>query len=136
MLVTVNSIRDFGTNPNKLIKENEGIIQKLAKISTISFCDTSDDRADAASWRSVGFADIALVHEKLIDIATERERLRKELARLEKALVSAERQLGNAAFLAKAPPHVVDGLRKQEADTRLLMEKTRRALEELGQEPR
>jgi valyl-tRNA synthetase len=71
-----------------------------------------------------------------IDIPAERERLTKELAKLEKALASAERQLSNPAFLDKAPPHVVEGLRKMEADTRLLIEKTRKALDDLTQEGR
>jgi valyl-tRNA synthetase len=39
--------------------------------------------------------------------------------------------LGNEAFLAKAPAHIVDGLKKQESETRLLLEKARAALEGL-----
>ena len=78
--------------------------------------------------------DVAVIYEKTIDVAAERERLSKELAKLEKGLASAERQLSNPAFLEKAPPHVVEGLRKMEADTRLLIEKTRKALADLTQE--
>ena len=37
-------------------------------------------------------------------------------------------QLGNEAFLAKAPAHVVEGLKKQESETRLLLEKAKAAL--------
>ena len=50
-------------------------------------------------------------------------------------LDSAERQLGNESFLAKAPSPVVEGLKKQEAETRLLLEKARAALASLSQEP-
>jgi valyl-tRNA synthetase len=46
-------------------------------------------------------------------------------------LTAAGRQLGNEGFLAKAPAHVVEGLKKQEAETRVLMEKARAALETL-----
>ena len=77
-----------------------------------------------------------MVYEKTIDIPAERERLTKELTKLEKALASAERQLSNPAFLDKAPTHVIEGLRKMEADTRLLIEKTRKALDDLTQEGR
>jgi valyl-tRNA synthetase len=49
-------------------------------------------------------------------------------------LAAAERQLGNEAFLSKAPAQVVDGLKKQEAETRLLLEKARAALEKLTEE--
>jgi valyl-tRNA synthetase len=48
--------------------------------------------------------------------------------------MSAERQLGNESFLAKAPPQIVDGLKKQEAETRLLLDKARAALENLKKE--
>ena len=53
--------------------------------------------------------DVAVVYERQIDVAAERERLTKDLAKLEKGLAAAERQLGNEAFMAKAPAHIVDG---------------------------
>jgi valyl-tRNA synthetase len=71
------------------------------------------------------------VNPPKIDLAAERERLTKDIARYEKGLAAAERQLGNEGFLAKAPAHVVEGLKKQEAETRLLLEKARAALEAL-----
>jgi len=46
-------------------------------------------------------------------------------------VAAAERQLGNEAFLAKAPAQVVEGLKKQEAETRQLLEKARIALNAL-----
>ena len=71
-------------------------------------------------------------YEAPIDVAAERERLAKEIAKYEKGLISAERQLGNESFLAKAPAQVVGGLKKQEAETRLLLEKARAALDNLN----
>jgi len=57
--------------------------------------------------------------------------LTKDIAKYEKGLASAERQLGNESFLMKAPPQVVEGLKKQESETRALLEKARAALESL-----
>ena len=74
---------------------------------------------------------VAVVYERKIDVAAERERLTKDIAKYEKGLASAERQLGNDGFLAKAPVHVVEGLKKQEAETRLLLEKARAAFDAL-----
>jgi valyl-tRNA synthetase len=110
-------------------EENFSIIQRLARVSDLSFSGT----LEGAGIRSTPQFDVQVVYEKQIDVAAERERLTKELAKYEKNLASAERQLGNEAFLAKAPAHVVEGLRKQESDTRVLLEKTRRALEDLKQ---
>ncbi len=55
----------------------------------------------------------------------------RDIVKYEKGLAAAERQLGNESFLAKAPPQVVEGLKKQESETRLLLEKARAALSAL-----
>jgi valyl-tRNA synthetase len=75
---------------------------------------------------TVGFA-----YEKKIDIAMERERLRKKLEQYEKVLVNAERQLENEAFLAKAPEKVIAGLRKQASESATLRQETLEAIERL-----
>ncbi len=74
---------------------------------------------------------MAVVYEKKVDVAAERERLSKELARLETERSNAERQLSNEGFLRKAPPNVVDGLRRRKTELDVLIEKTRQALDEL-----
>jgi valyl-tRNA synthetase len=131
MSVIESSNRDFGINPNELISRNADIVQKLAKISTITFHKREELRSAGLNWRNVGFSEIALVHEKQIDIPAERDRHTKDIAKYEKGLAAAERQLGNDAFLQKAPPQVVEGLKKQESETRLLLEKARAALANL-----
>jgi valyl-tRNA synthetase len=87
-----------------------------------------------ANIRSEAEFDIQVIYEATIDIPAERERLTKEIAKLEKNIASAERQLGNDAFLAKAPPAIVEGLKKQEAENRLLLEKAKAALATLPPE--
>jgi valyl-tRNA synthetase len=68
---------------------------------------------------------------KQIDVPAERERLTKDIAKFEKGLAAAERQLGNESFIAKAPAHIVEGLKKQQSETRLLLDKARAALHNL-----
>ncbi|HEY1897840.1 MAG TPA: hypothetical protein VGG62_16285, partial [Terracidiphilus sp.] len=75
--------------------------------------------------------DVDVIYESTIDVAAERDRLTKDIAKYEKGLAAAERQLGNEGFLAKAPAPIVEGLKKQESETRLLLEKARVALEAL-----
>ena len=82
--------------------------------------------------RSTADFDVAVTYERQIDIPAERERLTKDLAKYEKGLTAAERQLGNEAFMAKAPAHIVEGLRKQSAETKILYDKTRAALDALN----
>ena len=83
-------------------------------------------------FRSANFT-IGLVYEKKIDIPAERERLRKKLEQYEKAVINAERQLQNEAFLAKAPESVVTGLKKQASESATLRQETLDAIERLEQ---
>jgi valyl-tRNA synthetase len=114
-----------------LIEQSRSWLEKLS-VSAITVPHDPDDPAyEGLNWRSIGSTDIAIIYEKKIDVAAERERLTKDIAKYEKGVAAAERQLGNAGFIAKAPAHIVDGLKKQEAETRLLLVKARAALESL-----
>jgi valyl-tRNA synthetase len=73
------------------------------------------------------------IYEKKIDVAAERERLNKELEKIEKQLTGAQARLGDEQFLSKAPAHVVEGLRKQVEELTLLREKILAKLKELGE---
>ncbi len=73
------------------------------------------------------------MYEKQIDIAAERERLQKKLEQYEKALINADRQLKNEAFLAKAPEKIVAGLKKQASEAALLRQEALDAIEKLEQ---
>jgi valyl-tRNA synthetase len=118
-------------NDGAVFEDNIEIIQRLARVSSV---ESVSMMSEGATIRSTPHFDVEVVYEKTLNVAAERERLTKELAKLEKALASAERQLSNQAFLDKAPPHVVEGLRKAAADNRLLIDKTRKALDDLPQE--
>ena len=73
-----------------------------------------------------------VVYEKQIDRAAERERLGKELARLEKEQSGAEAKLINESFLGKAPPAIIEGIRRRAAELRELIAKLRSALDGLA----
>ena len=61
--------------------------------------------------RTTSAYEVAVLYERKIDVAAERDRLSKELEKLESEYSNAKRQLGNEGFLAKAPAKVVEGLR-------------------------
>ena len=112
----------------RLFADNRQIIERLGRVSEISFIDTVPQGAGA---RSAAEFDLQVVYEKQVDVAAERERLTKELARFEKEQTGAEAKLQNQAFLARAPGPVVDGIRRRAAELVILLEKTRAALAEL-----
>ena len=53
-------------------------------------------------------ASFCLPLADVIDIAAERERLKKSLDKLDKEAAGLRAKLGNAAFVARAPEEVVD----------------------------
>jgi valyl-tRNA synthetase len=113
------------------IEQNRAMVERLGRVSEMRF--VAEITAGLAKHSTPSF-DVAVVYERTIDVPAERERLNKDIAKFEKGVAAAERQLGNESFLAKAPPQVVEGLKKQEAETRLLLDKARAALVALPKE--
>jgi valyl-tRNA synthetase len=108
---------------------NLEIIQRLARVTDV---ESVAALPEGAAVRSTPQFDVQVIYEKKVDTIAERERLNKEMVRYEKEQVNAARQLGNEAFLAKAPASVVEGIRRRAAELVVLIEKTRKALEDLG----
>jgi valyl-tRNA synthetase len=112
-----------------LADANQDMLSRMARVASIEFATAPLSGANA---RSTADFDVAVIYERHIDIPAERERLTKDLAKYEKGLAAADRQLSNEAFMAKAPAHIVDGLRKQHAETKTLYDKTKAALDALN----
>ena len=113
----------------ELAMANADMLAKMARVSSVA---ASSDALSGSGSKSTARFDVRVVYERVVDVPAERERLTKELAKLEKGRSASQKQLGNEAFMAKAPTHIVEGLRKQAAETGLLYEKARAALAELG----
>jgi valyl-tRNA synthetase len=93
------------------------VLQALAKLSEVRVFEDEAawaTAAQAAPVAVVGEARICLFME--IDVAAEKARLGKELARLEGEIVKANGKLGNESFVARAPAAVIDQERKRLAE--------------------
>ncbi|HWZ43115.1 MAG TPA: valine--tRNA ligase [Candidatus Saccharimonadales bacterium] len=122
----IHAAADF----RKLVEENRALVERLASVQGIEFVPES--LANTPGARTTPSFEVCIVYEQKIDVGAERDRLTKEIKKLEGALGNAQRQLGNDSFLAKAPPQVVEGLRKQSAEMQLMIEKNQAALARLG----
>ncbi|HEX4576590.1 MAG TPA: valine--tRNA ligase [Edaphobacter sp.] len=111
-----------------LADANQDMLARMARVQSIEF---PAEPLSGSNARTTADFDVAVIYERQIDIPAERERLTKDLAKYEKGLTAADRQLSNEAFMAKAPAHIVEGLRKQSAETKILYDKTRAALDSL-----
>ena len=143
LIVTVRSLRKDLSVPEKEAAEiavySTGVVATLAaanaallRLARVSGVTVASTPLSGANARSTAGFDVAVQYERKVDVAAETERLTKEIAKLEKNLSAAERQLGNEAFIAKAPAAVVEGLKKQQAENRLLLDKAQTALKALG----
>jgi valyl-tRNA synthetase len=114
----------------ELIQRNAAALERLANVEQALFVD--DSLAKLSGARHTARFDVRLVYEKKIDVGAECERLKKEIEKIEKGIATGQRQLGNEQFLAKAPPQVVENLRKQQQELAVLHQKTQSKLNELG----
>jgi valyl-tRNA synthetase len=110
----------------RLVEQNRNVVEKLANVHGIDFA--SAELAQLPGARHTARFDVLVEYEKKVDTAAERERLEKDLKRMEAELANARRQLANQQFLQKAPAQVVEGLGKRAAELEGLLEKARGAL--------
>ena len=117
---------------SSFLQTSAPILQALAKLNEVRLF------ADEASWQAaaqaapvavVGDARICLHME--VDVQAEKLRLGKEVARLEGEISKAGAKLSNEAFVAKAPPAVIDEARKRVAAFTDTLEKVRGQLARL-----
>jgi valyl-tRNA synthetase len=125
-------IEVFAAEPGirTMVEQNRSAVERLAHVEKITFVNGS--LAKRAGARSTARFDVHVVYERKIDVTAERERLTKELDKIEKEFANNQRQLGNEQFLAKAPEKVVEGLRRRAQELLSLREKIRRQLDELN----
>ena len=97
-------------------------LKALAKLSVVELVDTLPDKASAGTAPVQIVGDFRLMLKVEIDVAAERERLAKEIARLEGEVTKARAKLGNANFVDKAPAAVVDQERERLAKFSNLIE--------------
>jgi valyl-tRNA synthetase len=109
-----------------LLDRHSAAIKRLARVSDIQPSSESEGRGQISV--AVGDAVYRLPVEGVIDIAAEQARLRKAIEKLEKDIHGISGRLNNPAFVAKAPPEVIDESREILAETQQQQARLREAL--------
>ena len=111
-----------------LLTANREKLSSLAGLAEIGFADDAGDRT--GSLTSLGTVMLEL--SGTVDVAAEKIRLAKELAKLEQAVAAGEAKLTNEAFVSKAPPKILEGARKQLDESKAKRDEIARMLTTLG----
>jgi valyl-tRNA synthetase len=109
------------------------VLQALAKLSEVKVFD------DEAAWSAAAqAAPVAVIGELRVclfievDVAAEKIRLGKEVERLQNEIEKAGSKLKNEAFVAKAPPAVIEEAKKRVADFTATLNKVQEQLVKLA----
>jgi valyl-tRNA synthetase len=100
----------------------------LAKLSEVQIVDVLPDSPAPVSI--VGETKLMLKVE--IDVAAERERLSKEMAKLEAEINKAQAKLSNESFVARAPAAVVEQEKERVAGFSATLSKMQESFAKLG----
>jgi len=111
------------------IHEFAPILQALGKLSEVQIVD--DMPADAVAPVAV-VGETRLMLKVEIDVAAEKERLKKEIEKLEKQISIAQGKLSNEGFVARAPAAVVEQEKQRVAEFSATLEKLKPQLAKLG----
>jgi valyl-tRNA synthetase len=119
-----------GASPQTVARARHwaGFLQRLARVADISFADTAPQGAVQLVVRG---EVAALPLKGVIDLAAERARLAKEMAKADADIARVDAKLGNANFVARAPEEVVEEEKEKREEAQARKAKIAEALERL-----
>lgn len=101
---------------------------RLARLSEVRF----ETLAPPQSVQMVVRGEVAaLPLAGIVDVAAERQRLQKEIGKIDSDVAKTDAKLGNADFLARAPEEVVEEQRERRDEAVSRRQKLAEALERL-----
>ncbi|MEX2116857.1 MAG: valine--tRNA ligase [Bacteroidota bacterium] len=113
------------------LQSYERYLQKLARVTKLTRIKNSAKPKVAAS-AVVNGIELFVPLEGLIDMGAERNRLEKEIQRIQQMLEGIEKKLGNPQFTARAPKDVVEKEREKQNAFKVNLEKLKENLGGLG----
>jgi valyl-tRNA synthetase len=107
------------------------LIMTLARLSSL---DADDAAVPAGALQDVlDEATLVMPVAGVIDMRAERDRLAKEIAKLDSEIGKFDKKLANAQFLSKAPPEVVEEQKARRADAAQAKTKLEQAMGRLAE---
>lgn len=124
-------IKDASELTRQRVERHDVLLKRLARISELSVIQ--DNIVPKGAVQAVlNEASLYVPLADLIDFEKEKERLTKEITKLDDVLLKLNQKLGNEQFVSKAPVEVVNQFKQQEEDAKAKREKLTKAKERLG----
>lgn len=98
-----------------IFTRNAAKLKTLIGAREIKILAAGTESAGASAVTPLG--TLTLDTTGLVDVVAERKRLSKELEKLDKAVAAGTAKINNPAFASKAPAHILEGAKKQLAET-------------------
>jgi valyl-tRNA synthetase len=123
-------VRDAGAATQARLKTHRDLLMRLARLNAIDIATGAPSKG--AVQVVADEATFMLPLAGVIDVAREQTRLQKELEKAGSEISKWTAKLGNEAFVAKAPPEVIEEQRERLAEATASRAKLAAALERLA----
>jgi valyl-tRNA synthetase len=125
---------EFSTNSRALedlIRANREAVERFACLSELRMVTKERFDTKSGALRSTALFDVRVVYAETVDAGAESVRLKKEIAGLQKAVSSKEKQLGDPTFRSRAPEGIIKALEATLGQQQVELEKLQRRLRDL-----
>lgn len=119
-----------GRRSQQLVGPYEAAIRLLARVEKITYSEDLTGEKNLLKGVA-GTTEIGIKVSVILDLSQEKERLEKELVKIEEDIKKVESRINNPAFLEKAPPAVVEEHQQRLAELKIKKEKIEKSLAEL-----
>jgi len=123
-------VRDANATTQARLAAYRDLLLRLARLSAIDIA--SGEIPKGAVQIVLDEATLVLPLAGVIDVAREQARLKKEIEKASAEISKIESKLGNEAFVAKAPPEVIEEQRERLAEAKASLGKLTAALNRLA----
>ncbi len=123
-------VQDANDVTKSRLQTYDAILKQMARLSSVELLTGSPPKQSLKAI--VDEATLILPIADLIDLDKERERLQKQIAKLQDDIRKTDEKLGNEQFVSNAPPEIIDEFKARKVEAMNTIQKLETALSQLA----